>query len=304
MTGRRHANWRRRILDEDVGSARLDFGIAGATAALAGLSLTPIDPFQENPSVTGYVLLAVGLALFIAAMWAGAHRLPTLVAGTFLSAGVTGWLLYAHVAHDPPPPFRATGFSLLSLCACIAVCIRVRGFDGTPTIRRPAMRHAFACMTCERAFMQVVAVPDVRCPGCDTPALWLWIESPDEDEIRGLDARSLVLRHAAEVRAHVLGGMRSYMDGGDVGYEERHVAECASILDRYERAIAAANDRAAADAAVRGAVVALNDLDRRTEGRLIETDQREGLCAFLTAWGLGHGFFSVDEDVTEAWRTW
>jgi hypothetical protein len=56
-------------------------------------------------------------------------------------------------------------------------------------------------------------------------------------------------------------------------------------------------------AATERAVPALNELNDRCDGCLIETDQREQLCDILIAAAKNAGLDS-DEDITEAWREW
>jgi hypothetical protein len=56
-------------------------------------------------------------------------------------------------------------------------------------------------------------------------------------------------------------------------------------------------------AATERAVPALNELNDRCDGCLIETDQREQLCDILIAAAKNAGLDS-DEDITQAWREW
>jgi hypothetical protein len=45
-------------------------------------------------------------------------------------------------------------------------------------------------------------------------------------------------------------------------------------------------------------------LNATCEYDLIETDQREDICAFIIRAGALAGFNEADEDVTEEWREW
>ena len=49
---------------------------------------------------------------------------------------------------------------------------------------------------------------------------------------------------------------------------------------------------------------ALNSLNARCGGTLIETDQREDICEFIIRAGCLAGFNGEGEDGTEAWRDW
>ena len=51
-------------------------------------------------------------------------------------------------------------------------------------------------------------------------------------------------------------------------------------------------------------VLKLNDLNERAGEDLIETDQREDICEYITKADALLGFNTEDEDVTEEWREW
>jgi hypothetical protein len=51
-------------------------------------------------------------------------------------------------------------------------------------------------------------------------------------------------------------------------------------------------------------VTRLNDLNERCNNTLIETDQREDICAFIIRVGYLRGVNAEGEDVMEAWRDW
>ena len=113
-----------------------------------------------------------------------------------------------------------------------------------------------------------------------------------------------------DLKTHALAGMREHLagmldSGGHVGYTGADVGECGRVIDGYLARVASAprGDVDAVMAAVQDAVVALNALNDRCEGHLIETDQRAQLREIIqraaVAAGVGAG-----EDVTEAWRAW
>ena len=108
-----------------------------------------------------------------------------------------------------------------------------------------------------------------------------------------------------ELRTDTLEGMREYLagvldSGGEPGYSGADVGECGRILDDYLSTVAgAAGDDAAIRAAVQEAVLALNALNARCGGHLIETDQREHLCDLIN-----RAAGAAGEDLTEPWREW
>ena len=76
-------------------------------------------------------------------------------------------------------------------------------------------------------------------------------------------------------------GMLEYMQGGTANYSESDVDACRAILVSHAKALEQAKDRAAATELVKSTVIQLNRLNQRTGQDLIETDQREGICAFI-----------------------
>lgn len=115
----------------------------------------------------------------------------------------------------------------------------------------------------------------------------------------------------AQTRERLLHGMRDYMqavasDGGDPGYTDAEIARCAGILDAFDAHLTtcAHGDETAVMGAVQEAVEALNALNEDCDGGLIETDQREDLCALIIALAARRGAGTGDEDITEPWRDW
>jgi len=108
----------------------------------------------------------------------------------------------------------------------------------------------------------------------------------------------------AEILARLVEGMREYMDDGDVAYDASDIAECEAILVEHANVMARVGDRDAAREQVRATVMKLNALNERCDSELIETDQREDICAIIIRIGYLHGFNDENEDVTEAWRDW
>ncbi len=115
----------------------------------------------------------------------------------------------------------------------------------------------------------------------------------------------------AVTRKRLHDGMIAYMsDAGkdeklDCGYTHEHVSRCSTILDRYLAALAPspALQQDTVRAAVKSVVLELNELNDETEGRLIETDQREDLCQIILLAAARAGL-DGEQDHTEEWREW
>lgn len=113
-----------------------------------------------------------------------------------------------------------------------------------------------------------------------------------------------------QLRTEVLEGMREYLagvldSGGEPGYTGADIGACGRIIDACLAGIerAAHGDEEAVTAAVREATLALNDLNESCDRHLIETDQREHLCALFGQAAIARGVGS-GVDLTEPWREW
>jgi len=93
----------------------------------------------------------------------------------------------------------------------------------------------------------------------------------------------------------------------DAGYTQKHVDRCSKIIDEFFaslQAVANRNRNAGILKAVKVTVGKLNTLNDRCDGGLIETDQREDLCALINRAAKQAGLESDQDDVTEEWREW
>jgi hypothetical protein len=115
-----------------------------------------------------------------------------------------------------------------------------------------------------------------------------------------------------QMRTELIDGMLSYMQADssdpdfDAGYSAAEVNRCAAILDAFLLALGKANGPHTPEAimqATERAVLALNDLNDQCDGSLIETDQREQLCAIIIQ-AAQHAGLDTDVDITEQWRDW
>jgi hypothetical protein len=107
------------------------------------------------------------------------------------------------------------------------------------------------------------------------------------------------------LKAELLESMREYVaDDDEPPYDEAAILRCEELLDEHLRAVAAAESRQHGLDLVRATVKSLNVLNEECGGSLIETDQRELICAFIMRAGAMRGFNRDDEDVTQEWREW
>ena len=105
--------------------------------------------------------------------------------------------------------------------------------------------------------------------------------------------------------ALLTGGMLDYLVHADsCSYTEEEVDRCRDILTAHAEALDLAQNREEALKLVQATVERLNHLNEGAGGELIETDQREEICDFLTKAGAIKGFNGEHEDVTEPWRQW
>lgn len=112
------------------------------------------------------------------------------------------------------------------------------------------------------------------------------------------------------VRYIKFGGAESRSDPAfnpnfNAGYSQVDVDECGRILDAFLELLETpdqSNDSILK--AVEDAVVKLNKLNKRCRGRLIETSQREQICALIIAAAKRAGLVSSIYDITEPWREW
>ena len=122
------------------------------------------------------------------------------------------------------------------------------------------------------------------------------------------------------LKKKTIDGMVSYMKYGSADdekdpdfdpdfkadYTQKNVDQCEAILDGLFADLAAAKVNSQSMMilkAVQRAIVKLNKLNENCEGGLIETDQREDLCALIIAAAKQAGL-TAEGDITEEWREW
>lgn len=112
-----------------------------------------------------------------------------------------------------------------------------------------------------------------------------------------------------QLKDEVIEGMVSFMTPSDddpdfdAGYTQVHIDRCAAILESFIISVKAPLPNDKIMASVRTTVLALNTLNEEAGESLIETDQREQICALIIA-GANQAGLKTDEDITEEWREW
>lgn len=113
--------------------------------------------------------------------------------------------------------------------------------------------------------------------------------------------------NVAGLREQLLEGMRMYKQiaGATCDYGDADIEECGSILDEYLANLTkrAEPSQESIREALKKAVLDLNDLNAKCGHSLIETDQRELLCAVMLI-AAGNAGLDTDDDIAEPWREW
>lgn len=118
-----------------------------------------------------------------------------------------------------------------------------------------------------------------------------------------------------EIKKTLLGGMLNYMNlSAEAHYDQAHLDQCEKYLDEFRLAVAkTAGNYPQTMAQVEKTVVALNQLNDDCEKSLIETDQREDICAFIEeaiiAAGTDLDALAASQnctrhEITDEWREW
>ncbi len=94
-------------------------------------------------------------------------------------------------------------------------------------------------------------------------------------------------------------------DDFDCGYTQDDIDTCGIILDNYinelEKSI---NNETLIMQNVKNVVLQLNELNKKCDYSLIETDQREYLCPFIEEAAFIAGYPKTTDDITFEWREW
>lgn len=95
-------------------------------------------------------------------------------------------------------------------------------------------------------------------------------------------------------------------DNDDPPYTSADVDECYDMLGSFIEGVVNSDRKTDFDwiaSEVKKLVLALNEFNEKNDHTIIETDQREGICALIdqVITCAGH---SATEDITEEWREW
>jgi len=96
--------------------------------------------------------------------------------------------------------------------------------------------------------------------------------------------------------------MLAFIVDNDVNYTETDVEECQRILNMYLNDAAVVEGKPAFLNLAKTTLEKLNELNYKCNYDLIETGEREKICAIMIKSGQLKGFNKKDEDFTEEWR--
>ena len=95
-------------------------------------------------------------------------------------------------------------------------------------------------------------------------------------------------------------------DNDEPPYTSLDVDECNTILGKFIESVSFSDNKSDLEwvkSEVKGLVIALNEFNEKNDHTVIETDQREGICALINQVMVYAGH-SVTDDITEEWREW
>jgi len=108
----------------------------------------------------------------------------------------------------------------------------------------------------------------------------------------------------SSLHSEILRSMQSYMQSTKVSYTSEHIRLVGVILTEHYRKLENIRNKKQALMLVKDTVTKLNKLNEKSQGGLIETDQREMIAEFIIVAGAKHNLNEPNEDVTEAYRDW
>lgn len=98
--------------------------------------------------------------------------------------------------------------------------------------------------------------------------------------------------------------MENFMKEAAPLYSQKDINNCLSILSDYTISIFKVSSKEEAMKIVKSTVLKLNKLNDKSNGSLIETNEREQITEILILGGYKMKFNSMEEDITEEWREW
>lgn len=94
------------------------------------------------------------------------------------------------------------------------------------------------------------------------------------------------------------------MDFSDPSYTENDIEKCESILTDFIQNIDKTSNREEGLKIIQLTVFQFNELNKKCDFALIETNEREQIAEIIIEAGYLKGYNSLTEDVTEEWREW
>ncbi len=110
-----------------------------------------------------------------------------------------------------------------------------------------------------------------------------------------------------QLRETVVDLMIAFMgDDEDCGFSGNDVEECEALILDYLIALDGMKEPSDEEIMehVKKLVLALNDLNEKTDYTLIETQEREAICEIIQNSAVECGLADPSDDITEEWRDW
>ena len=124
---------------------------------------------------------------------------------------------------------------------------------------------------------------------------------------KSTDSEIIVMNQSLDISTilqNLESGMIQYMAIEKVAYTASDVDKCMTFIKDYLIEMSNTKTKQEGIKVINKLVLNLNDLNTHCEHQLIETDQREQICAIITLSGYDKGFNSKNEDLTENLRDW
>ena len=114
-------------------------------------------------------------------------------------------------------------------------------------------------------------------------------------------------QYKKQVDETIVESMISFMtEWDDCDYTMEDIEQCRKILYTYLDQLEAMDNPGDNEIMeqVRIAVLALNDLNEKTDYALIETEEREAIWEVIQESAIACGLKEYEDDITEEWREW
>ncbi len=109
-----------------------------------------------------------------------------------------------------------------------------------------------------------------------------------------------------QITETVVKSMQDFISDGSEDYTQEDIDACRTLLEAYLQELDALKKPTDEDimSCVEKVVLALNDLNEKTDYVLIETGEREAICEIIQEAAIACGLGDIPDDVTEEWREW